>query len=110
MDDAAEELTGADTMAAGDCGSPTASVTVPSMRPFPPAAGMRSAAQDWLSKLARLHAVATTYRPPSANETSAQPRLDAWAVVSWPALFARSLTDVGPAGPMATSCPSRFTR
>jgi hypothetical protein len=30
----------------------------------------------------QLHAVATTYRPPSANETSAQPRLDVWFVAS----------------------------
>src|ERR1700748_1530369 len=51
MGDAADELTGPDTMAAGDCGSPTASVTVPSMRPFPPAAGMRVGTQDLLSQL-----------------------------------------------------------
>ncbi len=73
--DAADELTGADTMAAADSGSPAAPVTVPSARPFPPAAGMRSATQDWLTELARLHAVATTYLPPSANETSSHPEL-----------------------------------
>ena len=60
-------------MAAAETGSPTADVTVPSARLFPPAAGTRFATQDWLTWLARLHVVATTYLLPSANDTSAQP-------------------------------------
>ena len=60
-------------MAAAEPGSPTASVTVPNMRPFPSAVRMSSATQDWLEGLTRLHVVATTYLLPSANDTSAQP-------------------------------------
>jgi hypothetical protein len=48
-DDASERLAGRDTMAAAESGSPTACVTVPSARPFPPTAGMSSATQDWLT-------------------------------------------------------------
>src|SRR5689334_3152956 len=66
-------LAGPVTMAAAETGSPTADVTAPSARLFPPAVGTRSATQDWLAWLARLHVVATTYLPPSANEISSQP-------------------------------------
>jgi hypothetical protein len=72
-DDAADALSGTDTMAAAEPGSPTAAVTVPSMRPFPSGARTRSATQDWLEGLTRLHVIATTYLLPSANDASAQP-------------------------------------